>query len=538
MFSILALLACSDSDYAVKQLEPALTVAPAVIDFGPVPVGGQAQATSLVVNPGQAPLVLDPPVADGLLSADYDILELAPGDAATLTLTWEALAEGGASGMVTVGGMDLAEEIAWSGEGVVGSLTVDPASLAFPSLLAGDRSEQILVLGNDGRAAVTVSALDVTGEGYDAALVGNALPVVVDPGDTIPVRVGFTAPSAMRTDGLLAVVSDDPQTPRIEVPLAANLAPANNRPAINLVKPLPGATFSMNQHWTIRAYALDVETAPTDLTVTFTSDRQGVLGTVRPDATGEVLLDTVSSLEGDDHITATVTDGDGATSEDGADISVTACSEYTWNQEETFGPAFDHTLFAINGAAVHYPDTGEFWLTDSTWEGGAIYLSTPILLERFRMRLRFRVETITGGDGMAIAWVQGADPDALLGQRGEQLGVGAISGATGWVVELDNHQNSSRGDPSADHVALVRLPAYQHEGAPVAVMDLEDGSPRELVVDFDLGHLVVTLEGATVLETDVPDYAPFEGYLGVTAATGSLANRHILETWSVETGCW
>jgi hypothetical protein len=110
---------------------------------------------------------------------------------------------------------------------------------------------------------------------------------MVDPGDTIPVRVGFTAPSAMRTDGLLALVSDDPQTPRIEVPLAANLAPANNRPAINLVKPMPGATFSMSQHWTIRAYALDVETAPTDLTVTFISDRQGVLGTVHPDATGE-----------------------------------------------------------------------------------------------------------------------------------------------------------------------------------------------------------------------------------------------------------
>lgn len=134
--------------------------------------------------------------------------------------------------------------------------------------------------------------------------------------------------------------------------------------------------------------------------------------------------------------------------------------------------------------------------------------------------------------------VQGADPDALLGQRGEQLGVGAISGATGWVVELDNHQNTSRGDPSADHVALVRLPAYQHEGVPAAVMDLEDGAPRELVVDFDLGHLVVTLEGAVVLETDVPDYVPFEGYLGVTAGTGSLAKRHILESWTVETGCW
>ncbi len=538
MLPLLALLACSDSDYAVKKLQPALTVAPAVIDFGAVPVGGQAQATSLVVNPGQAPLVLDPPVADGLLSAEYDTMELAPGGAATLTLLWEALAEGGASGMVTVGGMELAEEIAWSGEGVVGSLTVDPAALAFPSLLEGDRSEQIVILGNDGRAPVTVSALDVTGDGYDAGLVGTTLPVVVDPGDTIPVRVGFTAPSALRADGLLSVVSDDPQTPRIEVPLSANLAPANNRPAINLVKPMAGATFSMNQHWTIRAFALDVETAPTDLTVTFTSDRQGVLGTVRPDGTGEVLLDTVSSLEGADRITATVTEGDGASSDDSADISVTACSEYTWNQEETFGPEFDHTLFAINGAATHYPDTGEFWLTDATWEGGAIYLSTPIFLERFRMNLRFRMELLTGGDGMAIAWVQGADPDALLGQRGEQLGVGAISGATGWVVELDNHSNSARSDPSADHIALVRLPEYQHEGMPVAVMELEDGTPRELVVDFNLGHLVVTLEGATVLETDVPDYTPFEGYLGVTAATGALANRHILESWTVETGCW
>jgi hypothetical protein len=539
MLSLL-LLACSDSDYSVKALEPALTVAPAVIDFGAVPVGAFAEATTTLVNAGQAPLELDPPLAEGLASAELDTLTVAPGGAATLLLRWQAGAEGVASGVVTLSGnAETTGEVAWTGEGVVGSLTVDPGSLTFPSLLAGERSEQVLVLGNTGRADVHVDTLDLVAEpGFDAAPIGTTVPFTVVPGASVPIRVGFTAPSTARATGTLSVYSDDPRVPVIDVPLAANLAPANNRPAITLFNPSDGAVFSMDQAWTLRAYALDVETDPTDLVVTFSSDRQGVLGTATPDATGEALLDTVSTLEGADRITATVTDGDGASSSDSAAIEVTPCREYTWDRAETFGPEFDHTLFAVNGSATHDPTLGEFVLTDGTWQGGAIYLDAPIWLERFHMELQFRIDPLTGGDGLAVAWVQGADPSTFLGRQGEQLGVGAIAGVSGWVVEVDNHSNGSRGDPSADHVALVALPDFQHVGAPVPVMELEDGVSRRLVVDFNLGHLIVTLEGATVLETDVPLWAPFEGYLGVTAATGALSNRHVLEDWVVETGCW
>ena len=36
----------------------------------------------------------------------------------------------------------------------------------------------------------------------------------------------------------------------------------------------------------------------------------------------------------------------------------------------------------------------------------------------------------------------------------------------------------------------------------------------------------------------VPDWVAFEGYLGATASTGALYDRHVLGQWDVLTGCW
>jgi hypothetical protein len=131
-------------------------------------------------------------------------------------------------------------------------------------------------------------------------------------------------------------------------------------------------------------------------------------------------------------------------------------------------------------------------------------------------------------------------PDAaeLLGAEGEALGVGEIDGSMGYVVEPDVHCNSNRADPSADHLALVALPDYRHVTPPVDLADLEDGVSRHLDVDFNLGALLVAIDGVVVLDTVIEGYVPFEGYLGVTAATGGSNNLQVAEDWSVETGCW
>lgn len=343
----------------------------------------------------------------------------------------------------------LSTEVVWTGAGVVGALAVSPASLDFGSLLVGETREQALGVTNTGLAPVTIDALVLEGDGgYAAEPLTGALPLVVGVGSTTVLTVTFTAEDAAPRLGSLVVHSDDPHAPALAVPLSANTEAPNNRPVISLLSPADGDVVSIGQTYTLRAFALDAETPSSDLVVTFESALQGVLGTVSPDATGEVLLETTAATLGEDVVTA------------------------------------------------------------------------------------------TGADGLSIVAATGADPEDLLGHTGEQLGVGEIEGVTGFVIEVDVHSNASRSDPIGDHIALVSLPDYQHIGTPVEVAWLEDSMPHELVVDFAEGVVEVSMDGVVILTESVPDWSAFEGYLGATAATGSLYNRHVLERWDVETGCW
>jgi len=540
----LALLLVACTDYEVTVLEPGLTVTPTTVDFGPVPIGAASSTAVGIVNSGRATMTLvDPVIAvsgAGALEAEAEALALAPGDSTTLHLTYTAGAAEPDAGSVVIGDESgLRAEVLWTAQGVVGALVAAPEAIDFGGVLPTTEAEQVLALTNTGDAPVTVRDLIVAGApGFTAAPLVGALPIVLDAGATGVVLVHYAAADATAAAATLTVTAEAPIAP-IDVPLTANTVAPNNRPVLSLLSPLDGDTVSLGQTYTLRAFALDTETPATDLVVTFESAVQGVLGVVSPDATGEVLLDTTATVLGDDTITATVVDAAGDLGIDSAAIHVTDCHELSWDRSDTFDATFDSSLFAINGDA--YVDTvaEELVLTDAiTWQSGALYLQQPILLERFQISTRFRIDPGTGADGIAVVAATGADPELMLGADGEQLGVGNILGVTGFVVELDVFTNGTRADPVGDHVALVSLPAYQHVGVPVEVAELENSLPHDLFVDFDLGHVEVYLDGVLVLSETVPDWVVFEGYLGLTSATGGQANRHVLEQLDVLTGCW
>jgi hypothetical protein len=542
---LLVLSGAGCSDFKVNELEPRLSVTPKVVDFGAVPAGTEGIAQVGVVNSGAAPLTFVDPIitVDGLgsLTAVLDRPTLEPGDAGTLTLTYIPAGEESDAGTVLVGDTTgLSQEVVWSGTGVVGWLQAAPSALDFGSLRVGESAEQVLALTNTGLASVTVDALTVDGDaGFTAAPMSGGLPFTIPAGSTTVAWVTYTADALDPAAATLAIHSDDPHADTLIVPLTANTEAPNNRPVISLLSPADGDTLSIGQAYTLRAYALDAETPAEDLEVTFSSALQGTLGVVHPDASGEALLDATATVLGDDVITATVVDLDGSDNADAAAIIVTDCMELSWDRSETFDSTFDDSLFAMDGTAYVDETTQELVLTDNVaWSAGAIYLRAPILLQRFHVAVEFHIDLGTGADGMAIVAATGADPEDMLGRTGEQLGVGAIPGVTGFAIEVDVHSNASRSDPSADHIALVSLPDYEHVGTPAEVDDLETGEPHELVVDFDEGIVEVSLDGTVVLTETVPDWVEFEGYLGATAATGSAYDRHVLGRWDVLTGCW
>ncbi len=540
------LIACQDSDYTVTELLPKLSVTPTDVDFGAVPAGVAETRVVSAVNTGEAALTFaDPQITvsgGGTLEVSVDPLTLDPDGVGEITLTYTPAAEEVDSGDVLIADTtDLSSTIHWTGSGVVGALIVSPASVDFGPVLIAEQADQVVALQNIGLAPVTVSDLHLadTSPGFTVRPLVGALPLSIAPGGTAAVQVSYLAPSLDPAHDALTIVSDAPNAPSVDVPLSANTYIPNNRPVISLVTPAEGDTVSYGQTYTLRAFALDAETPAADLEVSFDSALLGPLGVTHPSPSGEVLLDTTATVIGDDTITATVVDADGGSNFDDANIVITDCDELSWDRSETFDSTFDDTLFALNGGASVDEALGEVILTDAVaWQGGAIYLKTPILLERFHVETRFRIDLGTGADGLAIVAAAGADPTKMLGRTGEQMGVGNITGVSGFVVEVDVHQNGARLDPAADHIALVSLPDYQHIGTPYELPDIENGVAHELVVDFNLGEIEVSLDGVVVLTETVPDWVAFEGYLGATAATGALYNKHALERWDVLTGCW
>ncbi len=538
-------LLVSCSEYEVSELEPGLAMLPEALDLGEIPVGDSVEAELTLINTGLAPLELEGFELSG------DSLELTlpegpleAGDSAVASLLLSVEGEGELSGAITVlAASELSATTNWTALGTLADIEVDPAELLFSNLLPGESQLQALAIANRGQAPLLVESVAVEGDScgaYSATLLTHTLPFELEPDTSETVLVDFAPSTTDPCEAEVSIGSDDPDEPTVLVPLQGNLEPANSRPAVHILTPADGDVLSLAQEYTLRAFVLDAETPAEELEVVVSSAQAGELAQVSPDSTGELLVPMIAELGGEDTLTVVATDPEGSSSSDSIGVTVTDCEEASWYRDEHFDAAFDYTLFSMNGSAYRDESNAELVLTEAVdTTAGAVYIEQPFLLERFRASIDFRVEPGNcGADGLALAWVGGAAADELLGQAGEALGVGELAGSYGYVVEVDVYQNSDRGDPEEDHLALVSLPTYAHVTTPIEVGELEDGVTRNLSVDFDMGELTVHLDGALLVETSITHYAPFEGYLGVTAATGLCNNRHVIERWEVETGCW
>jgi hypothetical protein len=128
----------------------------------------------------------------------------------------------------------------------------------------------------------------------------------------------------------------------------------------------------------------------------------------------------------------------------------------------------------------------------------------------------------TGADGMTFTLLEPGSAPTSVGVGGGGLG---YSGLTGIAVTLDTYQNPP--DPSANFVAVATSgngANLSYAGASNAVGDLRTGTHRVDVAVTATSHLVVTVDGATVL--DVPVTLPANVIPGFTGATGGLTDIH------------
>jgi Abnormal spindle-like microcephaly-assoc'd, ASPM-SPD-2-Hydin/Domain of unknown function (DUF5979)/PQQ-like domain len=181
----------------------------------------------------------------------------------------------------------------------------------------------------------------------------------------------------------------------------------------------------------------------------------------------------------------------------------------------------------LNGTAVLSGTSLQ--LTDATagYEAGSAFWPQPIDPRAVRIEYEATIGGGTGADGMALvlanAAATGASPSAL-GYRGGGLGFAGINGV---AVGLDEFKSASYPSNNftgvSDGAASTGVSELHWLGTANLLSPLQ-GATHHVTVTTAAGVITVAIDGTTVLTQAAT--IPASAYLGFSAGTGGLTNRH------------
>ena len=190
----------------------ALTANPTSLAFGNIQVGNNASLSETLTNSGGSSLTISAASASGSgysLSGLSLPLTLNAGQSTSLTVTFTPTASGAASGNVNItsNASNSTLTVALSGTGVSqGSLTANPTSLAFGSILTGGNKGLSETLTNSGGSSLTISAASASGTGY--TLSGLSLPLTLTAGQSTSFTVTFAPTVSGAATGNVSITSN------------------------------------------------------------------------------------------------------------------------------------------------------------------------------------------------------------------------------------------------------------------------------------------------------------------------------------------
>ena len=197
--------------------------------------------------------------------------------------------------------------------------------------------------------------------------------------------------------------------------------------------------------------------------------------------------------------------------------------------------------YTLVGSARNSAQSDCYQLTAArTAQIGAIWYDKPLRLsESFEVEFTMNFgDNPLGADG--IVMVMQTLGNRAIGITGSGIGFQGLRPSLG--IEFDTHQNGNQGDPSADHIALVRDGASDHRlntafVAPVPISNsatnVKDGHDYIIKVKWNAKTKLLQVQVNCVSRINqVVDLAGdiFKGYSevywGFTSSTGSAFNTH------------
>jgi len=156
-------------------------------------------------------------------------------------------------------------------------------------------------------------------------------------------------------------------------------------------------------------------------------------------------------------------------------------------------------------------------------QSGRLYYNTPFSTQAFRAEFDYDISGGTGADGLAFGWV--TDPTYLPHIGG---GLDFCPVLPGYGVEFDTY--ASPWDPTLNrHTAVLDNCYDQH----LAYFEQETRGSHHVQIDFADGHVELYVDSQLTIDFTIQSYNPFPGYFGISAATGSFDDNHIIDNFTV-----
>ncbi len=493
-------------------------------DFGSVPVGGAATRSVTVTATRAVTITAVDTAAPFTRGAVTLPVTLAAGATLTVPVTFKPTVAGPASGGLnfSTGAGPLAFDL--HGTGTRAGLDATPQTLAFGDVPTGGNVTLSARNSNTGTTTTTITGVTAPLAPFSS----SSLPQVgatLAPGASVSVPVTFTPGSAGAKTGSLVVRSS---TGAVTVPLTGRAVVG--APHLTLTPAaLDFGTLTVGGTAT-RTFEI-TNTGNLVLTITKAAPPAGQFGAPTPVAEGQQ-LDPGETLTQSITFTPTLAgagtgsylitgnDGQGAQTVSFTGRAVAPTSHST----AIPGPAAGG--WSRNGSAVQ-AGADSVLTPVATGRAGSIVQPTPVSPEGLHVTFTAQIDGGGGADGLTFAMLDAAKATSTsVGRSGASLGFGSLPGV---AVALDTYQSGN--DPSGNFVGIAtgatgpNFNVLTWAATAVARTELTAGTHA---VDVSVANSVVTvrLDGGAPLSARV--VLPQKVLLAFTAATGGLADRHIV----------
>jgi len=373
-----------------------------------------------------------------------------------------------------------------------------------------------VTLENVGTRTVTLSSITTTGESWN---VQPDWPQQLEPGEVAVLQL-----TGVGGDGTLLIESDDTAEPSIEVPLVGVL---NTAPSVVILDPDPDSILELDDVALVAKISDDVD-APDDLQVAWRSSIDGLLDNTSANGDGDLTyLWAAPRTPGDHVLTLDVSDGCDSVGQ----ASVNICQEKTVASD-----ALEIKDWTFAGAAQW--DTKNDWLEltglTPNQVGSAFATQETVYGGELDIEFLFYVGDGTGADGFSLTMLDASRSTATLGGTGCGMGYGGDSACTdgpalpGWTVEIDTYYNEGHDPTEEDHIAFVLDGQVDNPEAWVAAPELEDTGWHFMRVVVEAPNVQVYIDGTEYLDIYVAGNFAFDGWVGFTAGTGDITNKHLI----------